>query len=284
MPFGQSPWMTAAGGMENMGNSMANIARAQMIGRMRAQEFAQQIAIRQAQEEVQRERMQNELSLGQQRLDMEAPEYSARTKASEASATETNQKVQRQTQMDELAHQLALAVTRQRFPGGVMPSGGPSIENAQRANQMDVVRNAIQLMGMKDPNGVTTMMMGKNIPRGDVNYNPITQERIEGLPPAAPSGAPIDPDTGMTPYQFQQLLLQKSRMADEEKRTEMIMERLKMDPKYQFFKDDSTDDEAGGGGSTPKQLDAATAKRFLDQANGDKEKARALAKQQGYTF
>lgn len=38
------------------------------------------------------------------------------------------------------------------------------------------------------------------------------------------------------------------------------------------------------GATDGKQLDAATAKQLLQEAGGDKQKARALAKQRGYTF
>ncbi len=38
------------------------------------------------------------------------------------------------------------------------------------------------------------------------------------------------------------------------------------------------------GAGQPKQLDAHTAQSFLAQAGGDKNKARAMAQQQGYTF
>ena len=291
MPYGQSPWQDAAEGTGAMGSSMARIMMAQQAGRLKAQQFAQQMALRQAQEQVQQGREESQAQETQARI----PLINAQTDEAKSVTGKNTQEVERQAKMDELAHAVAVNMFKQRVPGGVPGAmarggGGPTIAAENELNQGDLVRNAMQLIGMKDPNGLTTMMMGKNIPQGDVNFNPLTQDRVEGLPPRPPTGAPIDPGTGMTSYQSMALALQRARMADQDKRTEAIFEKLHMSPEWQMeHPDDSvTGGDSGGTGtnapSGSKQLDAQTASKILQQAGGDKEKARALAKQQGYTF
>lgn len=278
MPYGQSPWQDAAAGTQNMGTSMARIAMAQQIGRMRAQQFAAQMALRQQQEGINQQRV----GIDQQRLDAQIPEFQARTYEATSTGDKNYQDIARQDKMDELARAIAVNKFQQMVPGGesavlsgdITGQPGPTAAGANVLNQADMVRNALQLIAMHNPNELSTMMMGKNIPQGDVNYNPLTEEKVQGLPPRPPSGAPIDPASGMTPYQVQALLLQKSRLADEEKRIDIMFKKAHQWDA--FTGDDSTNEQDNA--SSPNQDSYASEQeaRKAGKKSGDKVKIKGV--------
>lgn len=267
MPYGQSPWEDAASGAQGMGSGMARIMQAQQVGRMRAQQFAAQLAIRQQQEQIQQQRLQ----MDQQETGARIPLLKAQTGEADSVTAKNKQEVGRQGEMDDLARAVANNVFRQRVPGGEAAAlrgdftgtPGPTIANDQVLNQGDLVRNAMQLIAMHNPNELSTMMMGKNIPRGDVNFNPLTQEQVQGNPPAAPTGAPIDPASGMTAYQTLALQLQKSRMADQEKRTQAIFDKLHTSPEWQMEHGDETDTGDSSNSNKGKKPSRAQASEYV---------------------
>ena len=310
MPYGQSPWEDASDSVGNVGASLSRVAYARAIGQARANQFAQQMAIRQAQLQIQRERLQQQGALD-----------TAREGQADSAAGVNYQKMDRQDQMDVLARAIGQNVFQKQMPGGVRaamgpmqgqgantpidisaemmhPSinpqpdnaaiqGGPTTQGAGQLNQADLVRNVMQLIAMHNPNELGTMMLGKDISRGGVNYNPVTGEMIMGQPPAPGRTSYVDPDTGMTPYQMQQLIIERARLKDEEDSRKIANTLKKNSPDYKMaIADGSESDDEGAADSQSgsKQLDAATAKDFLQKAGGNKDKARQMAKDAGYTF
>lgn len=318
MPYGQSPWEDASSSVENVGAGFSRIALARAIGRQRAQQFAQQMALREQALDIQRQRAQQQGDVDQARI------------GQLGSATDVNyQKIGRQDEMDELARQIGMNVFRRQLPGGIRQAmapqpnmdlspaeldaspmgtedvrtfvplsaqpdigatqGGPTVGGLARFNQADLVRNVMQLISMHNPNELGTMMLGKDISRGAVNYNPVTGEQIMGPPAASPKPDFRDPETGMTPYQVQQLILQRARLKDAEDYDKIRNVKAKEDPMYKMGVQDeseSSDDESESSDeqSADKELDAQTASQFLQRAGGDKDKARQMAKDAGYKF
>lgn len=216
--YGQSPWAEAGAGIENLGGSMARIALAQQIGRQKAQQFAQQQALEQAY-----------LRIAQDKGAAEIPEIQARTGVLSAQGQKAQQDIARQNQMDDLARAVAGNMFQKQVPGGVtqlMAGGdgqdmrtpeqvargmsptnvGPTQQNADALNQGDLVRNAVQLIGMNNPAQLEQMMRGVNIPRGGVNLNELTGVQTMGQPGA---------NEVITPYQQALIQLGQDRLAQQ---------------------------------------------------------------------
>lgn len=314
--YGQSPWAEAGEGISNVGGSMARIALAQQMGRQKAQQWMQQQALEQAY-----------LRIAQQKAQVEGPEVQARTGLIDTQRQAAQQNIGRQGQMDDLARQVAGNMFQKQVPGGVpnlmgggvtapqegQPDGasptnlGPSMQNASALNQGDLVRNATQLMAMNDPNSLERMSHGVNVPRGAINVNQLTGEQTQGMPPAQSQAY-----YGMTPYQTEQIQMQRERLGmqqdlgnrrmdsyDEQnmRKTHALLSKL-YEGLGELDKAKEEADLAGSGGNEEKSdgskqddiqgvgkpLDPTTAKQFLYQAGGDKDAARKLAKQAGYSF
>lgn len=305
MPYGQSPWIDAGNSAQEVGSSLTRIAMARQIGQQRAQQFAQQIALRAQQE-----------AINQQRANSQGDVDVARVGNLNSTTDLNYQKFGHNDQMDTLARAIGQNIYNQKLPGGVsqalspqpaqmtMPQGGdfssiqmqlptqggPTVQAGQQVNQADLIRNVMQLIAMHNPNELGTMMMGKDIPRGAVNVNEITGEQTQGMPPAMPAqnASMKDPVSGLTPYQVQQLILAKARLKDEEDSRKITDTMRENSPDYKMAIADRSEsgDEASADASSngSKQLDADTARQFLQRAGGDKDKARQMAKDAGYSF
>lgn len=320
--YGQSPWADAGAGMENVGSSMARIALAQQIGRQKAQQFAQQQALERAY-----------LQMAQQKNASEVPEIDARTQVLRAQGAKEQQDVSRQGQMDDLARAVAGNMFQKQVPGGVMnlmgggvtqsqpaqalPYGGirnegasptnvgPSMQNSEVLNQGDLVRNAVELIGMNNPAQIEQMMHGVNIPAGGVNVNELTGQQTMGQPSAAEVYSPYrqamaqmaQDRIGMQQAQGNRRLDQQDQMNLYKIQNLVASLHKGLAEVYTKAGDlDKANEElqqanAGSGDSTSntdapqgKPLDATTAKELLRQAGGDKDKARQLATQAGYIF
>lgn len=176
------------------------------------------------------------LRIAQQKAQVEGPEVQARTGLIDTQRQAAQQNIGRQGQMDDLARQVAGNMFQKQVPGGVgnlmgggvtapmegqsLPYGGgvmqdgasptnvgPSMQNASALNQGDLVRNATQLMAMNDPNSLERMSHGVNVPRGAINVNQLTGEQTQGMPPAQSQAY-----YGMTPYQSEQVQMQRERL------------------------------------------------------------------------
>lgn len=313
--YGQSPWAEAGAGMENVGGSMARIALAQQIGRQRAQQFMQQQALNQAYLRLEQEKQQSAMPEMQARTGL----YNAQTaKANQdvirqgtmddlAQAVAGNM-FQKQVPGG-VSNLLAGGVGQntQTIPGASPTNVGPTMQNAQALNQGDLVRNAYQLMGMNDPNSLERLIHGVNIPKGAENVNQLTGEqtmgpemtmsdyqrqalalRQQGLDMQGRLGQRrLDSQDQMNLAKIQQMVnnLHKGLAEVYNKEGELDKAKAELDqidsgtPEEQS--DGSKQDDIKGVG---KPLDPATAKQFLQQAGGDKDKARQLAKQAGYSF
>lgn len=312
--YGQSPWSEAGEGIGNLGGSMARIALAQQMGRQKAQQFAQQQALEQAY-----------LRIAQQKQQSDVPEVQARTGLLNAQTDVQKQNIGRTSQMDDLARAVAQNMYLKQVPGGMnqlMAGGdgpdmrgpqqiaqgisptnvGPTQQNADAMNQGDLVRNAVQLIGMNNPAQLEQMMHGVNIPKGAVNVNELTGQRTEGMPQE------------ISPYQNAMIQLGQDRLAQQ---GAMGNRRMDASDQMNLYKiqtlvsslhkglaevysktgdldkaqDELKQAESGTNEETSdadkpqgKPLDATTAKEYLRQANGDKDKARQLAKSAGYNF
>jgi hypothetical protein len=321
--------------MSNAGGSMARIALAQQVGRQRAQQYKQQMALEQAYLEIARQKAQQE-----------GGEIGVRTNVLQQGLEDTQKN-------NDLARAVAGNMFQKQVPGGMnavmtgrlgpnmnqspmqmptvgdvtsgqsaMPSSfvtpemmgssptnvGPTQQNAEQLNQGDLVRNAVELMARSNPALLERMMEGVNVGPNQVNRNLLTGDVTRGMPAIE------------TPYQQAMVNLGQSRLQEQENLGNRRMDSYDQRNIQQMHdmiikvhqglaklyenegdldkakeetdsaekeastigQDETTSDGSQQGGGKP--LDQQTAMGFLKQAGGDKDRARQLAKQAGFTF
>lgn len=297
------PWQVAAGAMNREAGSLGNVLQTIQQNRM----LQRQMLMRQQQLDYQR-------TLAEQHGQL----FEAQTALTNKRAEAEQQKLLQANALHELAQRVGRATTtaktlqnvqdpslaglEQFVQGGQVPAGNYSRGDLIHLMQA-LAAGAATESAASTPSSAQRLIEGYNIPEGGVRANPIEGVTDFGMPKqqrtsyrnVAPGSMVINPDTGELIFQappkeatqgnrpLTQSEALRSRMSEAGQTFKKLPENMRLMIDQVITNAPGMRLPTTSQGEV-KQLDAETAKQFLQKAGGDKEKARQLAREAGFTF
>lgn len=211
--YGQSPWADASVAMQGVGGSMANLAHAQLSGRLRAQQMMQQQAYQQAQLALARQR--------EARMQQSMDQQDQFHMASAAKAQQETGDMQQASDMANLVMQLRASQGAMQSPSlnsnaqvlnpaalamrqaGALPQGEVAMPRAQFESLIPQVIQAVMMrQAAMSPASAASMARPVEMSPGQNLVDPITRQTLLQVPPAsklqqvAPGASLFDAEQG----------------------------------------------------------------------------------------
>lgn len=315
MPGYYNPWVDAAQSFGGAGNDISRLMLgiAKVQAEQRQQQFQNQVTLK--------ELGQRDQSFGLQRDEAAAriPLYQSEAKAHDASTQDMFAKIAQLQMETDAAQKFGSAQARLQVPADpILQGNGPTLAGGVQLNQRDSTQNLMQLIAMHNPEALIAL---HNTPENQVGSDAMGRQQFGPTvlrPGESYQRDPNGPQTlntnfapratgqendvalinGLTHFlgqatqmdQFGDAPLHPELQASEAYTNALPLlgsliqgQQQRVQTKYGQTNAPTAAPKVAPT-KTAKPLDKATAAQLLQQAGGDKNKARQLATQAGYTF